>query len=71
MVYRKYHEEPAIILFERDPLRALYLRSIGNQMDGADFDWIWTVGSNVKENAMTRKVAETYTRAMQERGIVK
>ncbi len=71
VVYRKYHEEPAIILFERDPLRALYLRSIGNQMDGADFDWIWTVGSNVKENAMTRKVAETYTRAMQERGIVK
>ena len=71
VVYRKYHEEPAIILFERDPLRALYLRSVGNQMDPGDYDWIWAVGSNVGENAMTRKVAETYTRAMQERGIVK
>lgn len=71
IVYRKYHEEPAVILFESDPLRALYLRSIGNQMDAADFDWIWMVGSNTNENQMTRKVAETYTRAMQEKGIVK
>ena len=71
IVYRKYHEEPAVILFERDPLRSLYLRSIGNIMDPNDFDWIWMVGSDQNENMQTRKVAEMYTRAMKDKGIVK
>ena len=73
VIYRKYHEEAAIMMFERDPLRSLLLRAIGNQSkdDGADFDWIWMVGSNPKENAATRKVAEMYTRAMKDKGLVK
>lgn len=71
VVYRKYHEEPAVIMFEKNPLNALFLRSVGNIMDPADYDWIWMIGSNTSENMQTRKVAETYTRAMQEKGLVK
>ncbi len=71
VIYRKYHEEPAVILFEHDYIRALFVRSVGNIMNPADFDWIWMIGSDEKENLQTRKVAEMYTRAMQEKGIVK
>lgn len=67
VVFRKYHEEPGIILFERDMLRALFLRSVGNIKDPADFDWMWMIGSNAQENVQTRKVAEIYTRALQAR----
>ncbi len=73
VIYRKYHEEAAIILFEHDYLRSLLLRAIGNlSMDnGRDYDWIWSIGNNTSENQQTRKVAEMYTRAMHEKGIVK
>lgn len=71
VVYRKYHQEAAIILFEDDPLRGLLLRAIGNIMDPNDYDWIWMIGDNQSEHMTTRKIAEIYTRAMQERGIVK
>ena len=67
VVYRKYHEEAAIILFEEDPQRALYVRAVGNYMDENDYDWIWMVGSNESEKDVTRKVAEIYTRAMIEK----
>ena len=70
IVYRKYHEEAAIILFEDDPMRALFVRSIGNLMDADDYDWIWSVGANDSENQQTRKVAEMYTKAMLKKGIV-
>ena len=71
IVYRKYHEEAAIILFEDDPMRALLVRAVGNLMDASDYDWIWSIGSNVSENMQTRKVAEMYTKAMRTKGIVK
>lgn len=71
VVYRKYHGEAAIILFEDDPLRGLLLRAIGNMMNPDDFDWIWMIGNNQSEHMTTRKIAEIYTRAMQERCIVK
>ena len=71
VVYRKFHEEASIILFEEDPMRALLVRAIGNYMNPDDYDWIWMVGSNTSENPMTRKVAEIYTRAMIEKGITK
>ena len=63
VVYRKYREEAAIIMFEADPMRALFVRAIGNINDRADDDWIWMVGSDVHENLETRKVAEVYARA--------
>ncbi|MCL2326871.1 MAG: hypothetical protein FWC40_10315 [Proteobacteria bacterium] len=65
--FRKYHAEAAIHLFERDPLRALLLRGVGNVMDQANYDWIWLVGSNEREHMTTRKVAEIYVRALDER----
>ncbi|MBO4351736.1 MAG: HEAT repeat domain-containing protein [Proteobacteria bacterium] len=71
IVYRKYHEEAAIILFEDDYMRSLFVRSVGNIMDSNDYDWIWSIGSNTSENMQTRKVAEMYTRAMRQKGIVK
>lgn len=71
VVYRKYHQEAAIILFEADPLRALLVRAIGNMMNPDDFDWIWVIGSNASEHLTTRKVAEIYTRAMKDRKLVK
>ncbi|MBQ1265729.1 MAG: HEAT repeat domain-containing protein [Proteobacteria bacterium] len=74
-VYRKYHQEAAVMLFEHDPMRALFVRAIGNLMlkskdvrkRQADYDWIWVIGSDEKENPYTRKVAEIYTRAMNEK----
>ena len=71
VVFRKYHSEAAIILFEQDPMRSLFLRAVGNYYDPKDYDWIWMIGSNTSENDLTRKVAEMYTRAMLDRGIVK
>lgn len=65
--FRKYHAEAAIHLFERDPLRALLLRGVGNVMDQANYDWIWLVGANEREHMTTRKVAEIYVRALDER----
>ncbi|GEM_PF-2079447 len=70
IVYRKFHEEAAIILFEDDYMRSLFVRSVGNMMDPNDYDWIWSIGSNTSENMQTRKVAEMYTRAMRQKGIV-
>lgn len=67
VVYRKYHGEAAIILFEDDPLRGLLLRAVGNMMDPDDFDWIWMIGNNQSEHMTTRKIAEIYTRAMQQK----
>lgn len=71
-VYRKYHQEAPILLFEHDPMRALFVRAVGNLMlksedsfkRKADYDWIWVIGSDERENPSTRKVAEIYTRAM-------
>ena len=71
VVFRKYHSEAAIILFEQDPMRSLLLRAVGNYYNPDDYDWIWMIGSNKNENDLTRKVAEMYTRAMRERGLVK
>ncbi|MBO4349546.1 MAG: HEAT repeat domain-containing protein [Proteobacteria bacterium] len=71
VVFRKYHSEAAIILFEQDPMRSLLLRAVGNYYDPNDYDWIWMIGSNQNENDLTRKVAEMYTRAMREKGLVK
>ena len=65
VLFRKYHEEPGIILYERYTLRALFLKSVGNIKDPADFDWIWMVGSNPEEDMQTRKAAEMETRARQ------
>ncbi len=74
-VYRKYHQEAAVQLFEHDPMRALYVRAVGNLMlksndnikRKTDYDWIWVIGSDERENPYTRKVAEIYTRAMNEK----
>lgn len=74
-VFRKYHQEAAVILFEHDPMRALYVRAVGNIMLESkdnlkrkkDYDWIWVIGSDERENPYTRKVAEIYTRAMNEK----
>ena len=71
VVFRKYHSEAAIILFEQDPMRSLLLRAVGNYFDPKDYDWIWMIGSNKNENDLTRKVAEMYTREMLDRGLVK
>lgn len=70
VVYRKYHSEAAVILFEADTMRALHLRAVGNYMDPNQYDWIWNIGSNTNENPKTRKVAEIYARAMKDKGIV-
>ena len=71
VIYRKYHEEAAVVLFEEDPMRALLVRAIGNYMVPENYDWIWMVGSNTAENPSTRKVAEIYTRAMIDKGLLK
>lgn len=65
VVYRKFHGEAAVILFEQDTMRALFVRAIGNLKRPEDYDWIWMVGSNPAENLQTRKVAEIYARANQ------
>lgn len=65
VVYRKFHGEAAVILFEQDTMRALFVRAIGNLKRPEDYDWIWMVGSNTAENLQTRKVAEMYARANQ------
>lgn len=64
VLYRKFHSEAAVILFEKDTMRALILRAVGNLKEDADYDWIWMIGSNINENMHTRKVAETYARAL-------
>lgn len=71
VVYRKYHEEAPIILFENDTLRALLVRAVGNITDPANYDWIYAIGANTNEDPITRKIAETYIRAMHSKGIVK
>ena len=65
VVYRKFHGEAAVILFEQDTMRALFVRAIGNLKRPEDYNWIWMVGSNTAENLQTRKVAEVYARASQ------
>ena len=65
--FRKYHKEASILLFEHDQMRALYIRAVGNHMRNADYDWIYAIGSDTSEPAETRKVAEIYTRAMNEK----
>lgn len=67
VIYRKYHEEAPIILFEHDTLRALLVRAVGNIMDPANYDWIYAIGANTSEAPMTRKIAETYIRAMNQK----
>ncbi|MBR4984201.1 MAG: HEAT repeat domain-containing protein [Proteobacteria bacterium] len=69
VIYRKYHEEAAIILFEHETMRALLVRAIGNIMDAANYDWIYAIGANTSENAQTRKIAETYIRSMNQKNI--
>jgi hypothetical protein len=64
--FRKYHSEAAVHLFQKDPLRALLLRAIGNQKNLDDYDWIWFVGDNKTEDPTTRKVAEIYVRSLDE-----
>ena len=64
-MYRKFHSEAAVVLFEKDTMRALFVRAVGNLKDAADYDWIWMVGANANENMRTRKVAEMYARALQ------
>ncbi len=63
-VFHKYHQEAAVVLFENDPMRSLYVRAVGNHMQPSDYDWIWVIGSDENELLSTRKVAEVYTRAM-------
>ena len=65
VMYRKFHSEAAVVLFEKDTMRALFVRAVGNLKDAADYDWIWMVGANANENMRTRKVAEMYARALQ------
>lgn len=65
--FRKYHQEASILLFEHDHMRALYIRAVGNHMRKADYDWIYAIGSDESEPVETRKVAEIYTRAMNEK----
>lgn len=65
VMYRKFHSEAAVVLFEKDTMRALFVRAVGNLENDADYDWIWMVGSNTNENVRTRKVAEMYARALQ------
>lgn len=66
-IYRKHHSEALVLLFEKDPLKALWVRSVGNQMDKSDYDWIYAIGDNKAENPSVRKVAEIYIRAMNEK----
>ncbi len=66
-VFRKYHMEAAIQMFEHDSLRALYIRAVGNHMRKADYDWIYAIGTDQNEKPETRKVCEIYTRAMNEK----
>lgn len=67
VMYRKFHSEAAVVLFEKDTMRALFVRAVGNLKDDADYDWIWMVGANTQENMRTRKVAEMYARALRQK----
>jgi len=60
----RYHEEKAIDVTEKEPLRAKLLRAIGNRKIFETYEWIWAVGADEKENDTTRKVAEQYAREM-------
>lgn len=66
-IFRKYHQEAAVVLYDANTLRGLFVRAIGNLKNPKDYDWIWMVGANSAENLQTRKVAETYARALQEK----
>jgi len=66
-VFRKYHMEAAIQMFEHDPMRALFIRAVGNHMRKSDYDWIYAIGTDTNEKPETRKVCEIYTRAMNEK----
>ncbi len=60
----RYHEEKALEIVEKGPLRAKLVRTIGNQKDNDAYEWIWAVGADESEHPETRKVAETYAREM-------
>lgn len=64
--YWRYREEKMLALFDDGPLRAKFVKAVGNRKSVDSYEWIWRVGSNTDENIYTRATAEAYARAFVE-----